>query len=80
MRKRWYIFAAAVLMALGLTFNCVAPRPARGPDFCAGADAPCLTRKVCVFDRAGSCEVCRCESPAFYPPGQEPGAPGSHSY
>jgi hypothetical protein len=76
-KKRWYLFAAG-LIVLGLTFTCVVPRPARGPDAaCPGADMPCLTERVCVFDRAGECEVCHCAPPAFYPPGQEPGAPGS---
>jgi hypothetical protein len=59
-----FVASAAMLVA-----SCMQISPADAPERCRHiAQYPCLTPRVCTFDSAGGCQVCRCGPPAYVPP------------
>ena len=68
-RRLWpvvgFVFAATSL----LFASCMPINQPQAPDRCKHiVEYPCLTPRVCTFDSAGGCQICRCGPPAYVPP------------
>ncbi|HVY45662.1 MAG TPA: hypothetical protein VHB21_07275 [Minicystis sp.] len=65
------IVCAGAMAAIGVALSlpsCMPEQPARAPDRCPGTwGYPCLTPRVCVYDAARGCQICRCAPPPFVP-------------